>query len=232
MGSSREPSPGVAPSPAPARDEAPFRWIPIRSLSSRHRPRILAHLLQLDESDRYLRFGYHASDAQVRLYVDRLDFERDELFGVFNRRLELIAMAHLAYQPSGKEGRMEAEFGVSVLKKARGRGYGARLFDHAVLHARNRHVDTMIIHALTENSAMLRIVHNAGASIEREGGDAEARLKLPPENLATVVDQLLQSQAAEVDYQLKHGARQFGALLDLFSDVRSRIEDVRAKRME
>ena len=229
MGSIKEPS---APSAAPAPEAPAFRWIPIRSLSSRHRPKILAHLLSLDEGDRYLRFGYHASDAQISLYVDRLDFERDEVFGVFNRRLELIAMAHLAYQVSGKDGHVESEFGVSVLKKARGRGYGARLFDHAVLHARNRHVDTMIIHALTENSAMLRIVHNAGATIDRDGGDAEARLKLPPESLGTQVDQLLQSQAAEIDYQLKQGARHFDALLEIFSDVRAHLGDVRAKRIE
>jgi GNAT superfamily N-acetyltransferase len=209
-----------------------FRWIPIRSLSTRHRPKILAHLLSLEVNDRYLRFGYHASDAQIGLYVDKLDFDRDEVFGVFNRRLELIAMSHLAHQPPSKDGHHEAEFGVSVIRKARGRGYGSRLFDHAVLHARNRHVDTMIIHALTENSAMLRIVHAAGATIDREGGDAEARLKLPPENFGTHVDQLLQSQAAEFDYQLKQRARQFDALLDIFSDVRTRIGDVRSKRME
>jgi GNAT superfamily N-acetyltransferase len=217
--------------PVPASHEPPFRWIPIRSLSTRHRPKILAHLLSLEESDRYLRFGYHASDAQVGLYVDRLDFDHDEVFGIFNRKLELIAMAHLAVQ-APRDGRHVAEFGVSVMKKARGRGYGSRLFDHAVLHARNRQVDTLVINALSENLAMLRIAHNAGSTIEREGGDAEARLRLPPDNLGTLVDQLLQSQAAEWDYQLKQGARRFDALLDIFSDVRALIGDVRGKRIE
>ncbi len=204
---------------------APFVWIPIRSLSSRHRSRILAHLLALTESDRYLRFGYHASDAQIGLYVDRLDFDRDEVFGVFNRRLALIAIAHLAYGPEPAPGATalqasrsrEAEFGVSVAARARGRGYGARLFDHAVLHARNRGVDTLIIHALSENVTMLRIAHRAGATLDREGGDTEARLKLPPDSLATRVDQVLQAQAAEWDYQLKSGAMQLEALKDLFA---------------
>ena len=78
----------------------PFDWVPIRSLSARHRPRILAHLLALDTNDRYLRFGYAAADDQIRRYVERIEFERDEIFGVFNRRLDLIALAHLAYEPS------------------------------------------------------------------------------------------------------------------------------------
>lgn len=175
------------------------RWIPIRSLAERHRPRILAHLMALPEHDRYLRFGYAASDAQIARYVELIDFTHDEVFGVFNRRLELIALAHLA----GLANVREAEFGVSVLPTARSRGYGARLFDHAVLHARNGGVDALLIHALTENSAMLRIARNAGANVERDGGEALARLRLPPDNLRSHLDAFIESSAAEVDYRLK-----------------------------
>ena len=73
--------------------------VPIRSIGPRERDRIAQHLLALAQHDRYLRFGYAASDEQVQRYVDGLDFERDELFGIYNRRLELIAMAHLAFAP-------------------------------------------------------------------------------------------------------------------------------------
>jgi ribosomal protein S18 acetylase RimI-like enzyme len=184
---------------APSRAQRPRQWVPIRSLAERHRPRILAHLLALPEADRYLRFGYAASDAQIARYVDLLDFERDEVFGVFNRRLELIAQAHLASLPDARE----AEFGVSVLPQARGRGYGARLFDHAVLHARNRGVDTLLVHVLSENTAMLRIARTAGASVERDGSESLARLRLPPDNLRSHLDAFIESSAAEVDYRLK-----------------------------
>ncbi len=174
-----------APLDTPARDARAFAWMPIRSLSERHRPRILAHLLALDTTDRYLRFGYATADDQIRRYVERLAFERDEIFGMFSRRLDLIALAHLAYDPSMDTPaghRSAAEFGVSVALRGRGRGYGARLFDHAVLRARNRGVDTIVIHALSENAAMLKIVRQAGATIERTGGDAEAQLRLPDDS--------------------------------------------------
>ena len=72
-------------------------WIPIRKLSPRHRPKILQHLVRLEPQDRYLRFGYPATDEQIGRYVDGLNFVRDEIYGVFNRRLELVAMAHLAF---------------------------------------------------------------------------------------------------------------------------------------
>ena len=209
--------PETVPFPPSARPRV-FGWVPIRSLSARHRPRILAHLLALDTSDRYLRFGYAAADDQIRRYVERIAFERDEIFGVFNRRLELIALAHLAYEPSvdTEPARPSAaEFGVSVAVRGRGRGYGARLFDHAVLRARNRGVDTIVIHALSENIAMLKIVRNAGASIERTGVDAEAHLRLPPENFASRLAGRVEEQLGEMDYQFKQGARHRDTVLDI-----------------
>ena len=57
--------------PKSAKPAFAFRWIPILSLEARHRPRILAHLLGLSERDRYLRFGYVASDVQIERYVAR-----------------------------------------------------------------------------------------------------------------------------------------------------------------
>jgi ribosomal protein S18 acetylase RimI-like enzyme len=198
-----------------------FRWVPIRSLSERHRPRVLTHLLGLELHDRYLRFGYAASDAQIGRYVDLLDFRRDEIFGIFNRRLELIAMAHLAYLADNPAERHMSEFGVSVSPKARGRGYGSRLFDHAVLHARNRYVDTMIIHALSENTAMLKIARKAGASVVRDGSESEARLKLPPESVSSHLEELVEGRAAEFDYQLKNSAYRVDQLFDLFHEVRA-----------
>ena len=76
--------------------EAPV-MVPIRSLGPSYRERITQHLLQLEPADRYLRFGYAANDEQIRRYAEQLDFDRDEIFGIYNRRLELIAMAHLAF---------------------------------------------------------------------------------------------------------------------------------------
>jgi ribosomal protein S18 acetylase RimI-like enzyme len=185
-------------------------WVPIRSLGPRHRERIVAHLVALDERSRYLRFGYAASEAQIARYVDTLDFEHDEVFGIFNRRLDLIAKAHLAYRPAdatrGREA--AAEFGISVLPQARRRGFGRRLFEHAVLHARNRGVVSIFIHALSENTAMLKIARDAGASVERDGPECEAWLKLPPESFASHLDQFLGESAAEIDYRLKRHARQ------------------------
>lgn len=200
--------------------------VPIRELSERHRGRIRAHLLKLEEGDRYLRFGYAANDEQVVRYADNLNFERDDIFGIFNRRLELIAMAHLAYTDLAHHSNC-AEFGVSVLKSARGLGLGTRLFARAVLHSRNKGVEMMFIHALSENTPMLKIARSAGARVQRDGSESEAYLKLPAAGLDTQVSELWDNQVAEVDYQFKKQAKQFWSIL---ADVQAIRQDVREGR--
>lgn len=194
-----------------------LRWIPVRVLAARHRPRIRGHLLALDEHSRYLRFGYLANDSQIGHYVDSLDFQRDEVFGVFNRRLDLIAMAHLAYFEARDGVAPCAEFGVSVAQHQRGRGFGERLFDHAALHARNRGIDRLRVHALSENTAMLRIARNAGAQIVREGPESQACVQLAPDSLASRLEAMVEDRAADLDYGLKLQAQRVDGLLSNWS---------------
>jgi RimJ/RimL family protein N-acetyltransferase len=179
--------------------------VPIRSLGANHRGRIALHLLSLNERDRHLRFGYAAQNEQIRRYVEGLNFERDKIFGIYDRKLKLLAVAHLAY---GDGQLNSAEFGVSVLAKTRNRGYGAQLFARAAKHACNEGVQTMFIHALTENAAMLKIAKNAGARLQRDGVESEAYLQLPQASLNSRISAIVQQQFAIADYRLKVKAQQ------------------------
>jgi GNAT superfamily N-acetyltransferase len=192
--------------------------VPIRSLGENHRARISTHLKALNAHDRYFRFGFAASDEQVQRYVDGLNFERDEIFGIYNRRLELIAMAHLAYS---QDKRLNAcsEFGVSVLERSRGRGYGARLFERAVMHARNEGVRMMFIHVLSENKAMLAIARHAGATVERDGSESEAHLNLAPATMNTQLTEIFEEHVAQANYRLKVQAKHFRESLSRFHDL-------------
>ncbi len=193
--------------------------VPIRSLGETYRTQIAEHLLQLDEHDRYLRFGYFATDAHIQRYVDGLDFDRDEILGITNRKLVLIAVAHLAYANEPCRTAC-AEFGVSVVKSARGRGYGARLFERAAMDARNNGVKSMFIHALSENTAMLRIARNAGATIERDGSESEAFLRLPEASLNSRMTEIVENHYAQIDYRLKAQSKQLRHLLAAFNTLR------------
>ena len=155
-------------------------------------------------------------------YAEQLNFARDEIFGIFNRELELVAMAHVAYAEPPQHQQC-AEFGVSVLPSERGRGYGARLFDRAVMQARNRGVNMLFIHALSENAHMLKIARNAGASVERDGSESEAHLYLPAPSLDSRMAELVARQYAEVDYSLKKQAKQFWDVLARLQALRQDV---------
>lgn len=216
----------LAPTAAPA-NEGPSgsasTVVPIRSIGPAHRGHIADHLLALSPHDRYLRFGYAANDEQIRRYVAQLNFERDELFGIFNRKLELIAMAHLAFSVD-PQCLSCAEFGVSVAEAARGRRYGSLLFERAVMNARNEGVSMLFIHALSENTAMLRIARGAGAIIERDGSESEAHLRLPPADFDSRVTELLNERVAITDYHLKAQAKQFWTVLRRLQGIRQDVQ--------
>jgi RimJ/RimL family protein N-acetyltransferase len=188
--------------------------VPIREIQATHTQKIKKHLKALGAGDRYLRFGYAATDEQIEAYVDSLDFERDSLFGIYNRRLDLIGMAHLSYSIN-PDCASCAEFGVSVAKTARGRGYGTRLFERAITHSRNEGVRLLFVHALSENTAMIKIAKRAGARVEREGSNSQAHLLLPPADFDSRVEEMLDQQVAWTDYQLKTQAKLFWAWLGM-----------------
>jgi RimJ/RimL family protein N-acetyltransferase len=140
--------------------------------------------------------------------VNSLDFERDEIFGIYNRNLVLIAVAHLAYAPE-TGANPSAEFGVSVLAQARGRHFGTRLFERAMMHARNVGVSRLYVHVLSENAAMLSMARHAGATFVRDGAETEGHLILPPATFNSHLTELVEEQLAQANYRIKVQAKQF-----------------------
>jgi RimJ/RimL family protein N-acetyltransferase len=187
----------------------------VKALSQRDRKRILRHFMALDRDDRLLRFGSLLPDAQVEAYVAKLDFARDIVFGVYNNVFQLVGVGHLAF--TSKDAHPDsihytdkekvAEFGVSVSKSARGQGVGTRLFARAATHCRNSDVDTLYMQCLSSNRTMMHIAKKAGMEIQREYGEADAHLHLPPPSPSSVLAEALEEQFAKIDYTVKANAR-------------------------
>ncbi|MGZ8289440.1 MAG: N-acetyltransferase family protein [Telluria sp.] len=186
----------------------------VKELKERDRRRMRRHFLALDNSDRLLRFGTVLPDEGVEAYVDKIDFGRDTVYGVYNRVFKLVAVGHLAFAPKEKSpGKVVttkatvAEFGVSVSKSARGLGIGSKLFERAAIRCRNQDVDTLYMHCLSSNKVMMRIARKAGMEIEREHGEADAYLRLLPANPASMLQEAIEEQFATIDYTWKANAR-------------------------
>lgn len=169
----------------------------VRELSSRDRARLLTHFLALNDDDRLLRFGQVVTNHVIEHYVHGIDFSRDTVFGVFDDNLELAGAGHLAYL-MGHGDKRTAEFGVSVLERARGRGIGTQLFERAAMRGRNTHVTTLYMHCLLRNSTMMHIARKASMKIEYAHEEADAYLTLPPADPSSIMAEMLQEQAASV----------------------------------
>ena len=87
------------------------------------------------------------------------------------------------------------------------------MFERAAIHARNEGVNTLFIHALSENTAMLNIARSAGAVVRRDGPESQAFLELPAATFDSHMSELAQQQYASFDYQLKKQTRQLSAFL-------------------
>ena len=186
----------------------------VKELAERDRRRILMHFLSLDDSDRLLRFGSVLPDELITRYVQKLDFSRDVLFGVYNEGLRLLGIGHLAFAPRAEsalrdvtEKERVAEFGVSVVAAARGMGIGSRLFERAAIRCRNEDVDTLYMHCLASNQTMMHIAHKAGMEIQRAAGEADAYLKLLPADPVSLLQEAMEEQVATFDYGLKANTR-------------------------
>lgn len=171
--------------------------MPVVRLGASARAAYREHLLALDADDRRMRFGTALGAAALLAYVERIDFDRDVVFGVHDERLDLVGATHVAFADA------LAELGVSVLRRARGRGIGAALVERAADHARNRSITRLYMHCLAENAAMVRIARHAGMAVVFEAGDADAEVALPPATPASFARELFADRLALYDYALK-----------------------------
>jgi len=192
--------------------------IRVKVVPERDRRRLLMHFLALGESDRLLRFGSILPDEVVTRYVQHLDFNRDVVFGVYDDMLHLVGVGHLAFAPQeglprGRDGERAAEFGVSVSESARGLGVGTKMFERAAMHCRNADIDTLYMHCLSSNRVMMHIAKKAGMAIQRDRGEADAYLRLPPASPTTVLREAVEEQVASLDYTMKANARAAKKLL-------------------
>jgi GNAT superfamily N-acetyltransferase len=183
----------------------------VKELCERDRRSLLMHFLELEDADRLLRFGMVLPDELITKYVQKINFSRDAVFGVFDSKFKLVGVGHLAYVPretipciaDATTKVRAAEFGVSVLASARGEGIGSRLFQRAEMHCRNADVDTLYMHCLSTNQVMMHLAVKAEMEIKHKHGEADAFLKLRPADPSSVVQEAVEEHVAVFDYVLK-----------------------------
>ena len=184
--------------------------LPVR-LRAADREALTQHFLALGAEDRRLRFGATLTDDAIRALEERIDFDRDEIFGIAGDDLSLLAVVHVAFYPEGR-----AELGLSVLPQARGQGLGNALFSRAVMHLVNRGVREVFVHCLTENGAMMHLARRNGMRVARDGPETDAYLALPRATAGSVIAEWFWDHNARSAHEMRRGTRRFLDLIDAF----------------
>lgn len=191
----------------------------VRQLSAYDRAALERHFLALGPDDRRLRFGLALSDRAMRGHVERIDFSRDAVFGVSDDALELVAVAHMAYNL------IDGELGVSVLPGHRRRGLGSALLARAHRHARNLGLRVLFVHCLTENGAMMHVAQREGMRVVTLEGETDAFLDLDPPDLASRVSEAFDQAIALFDLALKNQLATPTAIARALAPARERSDD-------
>lgn len=176
---------------------ATVKTIPVLQLTETNREALRRHFLTLDAEDLRLRFEHVISEVTLMRYIDAIDFDHDAVFGVFDGNLELSGVAHL-----GLRGEV-AEFGVSVAPGHRGEGVGTALYRRAYEYCRNHRIQTLFVHCLHENAAMMHIARKAGMEIVTEANEVEAHLRVPPGDPLSFTEELIDDRVGLFDLALK-----------------------------
>lgn len=169
----------------------------VAQLGPHHRARVVQHLRALSAHDLWLRFGYTVTDGALGLYVRRLHFSRDALFGIFDEAAELLALGHLGFDKNAQP--RTAEFGVSVLPDARRQGLGLRLLQRAAIHARNRGATQLMMTYLPENDALKHLAQRAGMQLVPDSYEPRAHLSLEAPTAASLMDETFSEMLAAID---------------------------------
>lgn len=142
------------------------------------RAELLQHFLALDDDDRLLRFNSPVRNPTIESYVDRIDFGRDTVFGVRGDQWELVGVGHFANVGDEAQARV-AEYAISVLRSARGRGIATMLLAHAIACGSRAGVGLLRMHLLSSNAAMLHIAGKAGMRLVHACGETQACFEFP-----------------------------------------------------
>ena len=141
----------------------------IAQLNAEDRPRVLEHLLSLDEAGRASRFGV-ATDAEVvERYVASIDFDSDRVLGAVAPDGALVGLAHIAVRGA------TAELGLSVSSAQRRRGVAGALTRAALREADRIGAREFRFHYSSTNIPMRRLAAQFGMRVSPDGSELIAR---------------------------------------------------------
>jgi hypothetical protein len=116
-----------------------------------HFRKLASHFVGLASGDRFLRFGWVATDVDIVAYVESLFVSAARVLAVVEPDGDISGVLHLEFTNGG------ANLGLSVSSWARNQGIGTVLLQRAGLLACARGLKTLFVRNLKFNSALQQL---------------------------------------------------------------------------
>lgn len=98
-----------------------------------------------------------------------------------NEQLEIVGTIHIARMSDH-----EVELGIMVSEAYRGMGVANEMMEVALLYCRNRGLNDVYMHCMSNNEAIMHLVKKKGLYISPIAGEADARVTLPQSSIFTL----------------------------------------------
>jgi GNAT superfamily N-acetyltransferase len=150
------------------------------------------HLKNLDDSDRYSRFGYKSTNQNIDQFILSMCYHPDEHELWYCEIDDVrVGWGHLAKNTDDSW-----ELAVSVDSSYRHRGIGNALITEMLSWAKFNRVDEVFMHCITGNKTIQHLAIKNNLKIRhRDSGEITSVIEVPPPTLSEVSDQLWKEQS-------------------------------------
>jgi acetyltransferase (GNAT) family protein len=178
-----------------------------------HFRKLANHFVGLTSGDRFLRFGWVATDVDLVAYVESLFVSAASVFAVVEPDGDISGVLHLEFTNVG------ANLGLSVSSWARNQGIGTVLLQQAGLLACAQRLKTLFARNLNFNPALQQLALRLGMNVACTSNALITRAQTRGSNShdverdgfcgkITVVDDSLRSQWDGAPFEAETSARQ------------------------
>ena len=170
-------------------------------------------LVDIQGNDRYLRFGYQASNENVMTYLEGAfkDFGTTNMWFIAESEGRVVGSAHVSISVY-----KIAEMGFTVAPDHRGKGLGQDLFQRASTWAMMKGAKVLYTQCLSQNQVMQHIAKKNGMTVVTIGyGEKEATINATKGTIQSYFDDKVFDNLAFVDRAIEKQQNIYNTLMRL-----------------
>lgn len=138
--------------------------------------KIISFFETLDEETIYNRFCSQVNQDFIIKYIEKLDFQKDGIFGIFNENNEIIGIGECLIFQNHQQ--YDAEVGFVVNPKYQGKGLGNKLMQRIIRFSKIHNAKILQMYCLKTNKKSLHLAKKYGLKPIITEGEALAKVSI------------------------------------------------------